>query len=104
MIAREWRGRTPEAKSGDYLAYLRETGVRACLATSGNRGVFVLRRIEDGEAEFLFLSLWDSLEAIRAFAGPDLDRAVYYPKDAEYLLEMEPGVSHYEVLVRPETP
>lgn len=104
MIARLWRGVTPQTKSEAYLEYLRRTGERECLATPGNRGVFVLRREIDGKAEFLFMSLWESMESIRAFAGPDLKKAVYYPEDSEYLLEMEPGVAHYDVSVRPEKP
>ena len=105
MIARTWRGVTPAAKAEAYLAYLEQTGVRACRATPGNRGVLVLRRVADGKAEFLFVSLWESVEAIRAFAGPEIERAVYYPEDAAYLLEMEPRVTHYEeVLLRAEGP
>jgi heme-degrading monooxygenase HmoA len=104
MIARLWRGLTAQTKSVAYLEYLRKTGERECRATTGNRGVFILRREIDGKAEFLFLSLWESMESIRAFAGPDLEKAVYYPEDAEFLLEMEPGVAHYEVPVSPEEP
>jgi heme-degrading monooxygenase HmoA len=48
------------------------------------------------QTEFLLLSLWESHEAIRAFAGEDLERAVYYAKDEEFLLELEPKVTHYE--------
>ena len=99
MIARTWRGVTPAAKDASYIDYLNRTGVKACRATPGNRGVFLLRRLADDKAEFVFISLWDSMEAIRAFAGPEPEKAVYYPEDAEYLLEMEPGVTHYEVLV-----
>jgi len=102
MIARLWRGVTPETKAEAYLEYLRRTGVRECRATPGNRGVFVLRRRMDRNAEFLFVSLWESMDAIHAFAGPDVEKAVYYPEDAEYLLEMEPGVAHYEALVTPD--
>lgn len=102
MIARLWRGVIPQTKSEAYLDYLRDTGVRECRATPGNRGVFVLRREIDGKTEFLFLSLWESMESIRAFAGLDPEKAVYYPQDAEYLLEMEPGVAHYEVPVGQE--
>lgn len=102
MIARLWRGVTPETKAEAYLEYLRGTGVRECLATPGNRGVFVLRRRKDRNAEFLFISLWESMDAIQAFAGPDVEKAVYYPEDAEYLLEMEPSVAHYEALVTPD--
>lgn len=102
MIARLWRGVTPETKADAYLEYLRRTGVRECRATPGNRGVFVLRRRTDRNAEFLFVSLWESMDAIHAFAGPDVEKAVYYPEDAEYLLEMEPEVAHYEALVTPD--
>ena len=38
------------------------------------------------------------MEAIRAFAGDDVERARYYPEDREYLLQLEPRVAHYEVL------
>jgi heme-degrading monooxygenase HmoA len=61
----------------------------------------VLRRIEGDVAEFLLVSLWDSLDAIKAFAGQDHEQAVYYPDDDEYLLEREPTVSHFEVLDAP---
>jgi len=47
---------------------------------------------------FLLLTLWESLDAIRAFAGEDYDRARYYPEDDDYLLEREPFVVHYDVL------
>ena len=52
-------------------------------------------------AEFLLLTLWDSMDAVKAFAGDDPDRPVYYPDDDEYLLEREPTVSHYQVLETP---
>ena len=52
------------------------------------------------QAHFLFISFWDSMDSIRGFAGANVERAHYYPEDAEYLLELEPTVSHYEVLER----
>lgn len=51
---------------------------------------------------FPLLTLWDSLESIKAFAGADVERARYYPESEAYLLELEPTVTHYEVLVSPE--
>jgi len=48
--------------------------------------------------EFVFMSLWESWEAIRGFAGPDVEVARYYPKDKQFLLRLEPKVEHYEVL------
>jgi len=58
----------------------------------------VLRRVEGEHAHFLFVSFWDSLASIRAFAGDDLERARYYPEDVAFLVELEPTVTHYEVL------
>jgi heme-degrading monooxygenase HmoA len=60
-----------------------------------------LRRTEGDLAHFVFVSLWDSLDAIRAFAGDDVEKARYYPEDADYLLELEPRVTHYEVVAAP---
>ena len=99
MIARIWHGVTPAAQSDQYLDYLNATGVKECLATDGNRGVHVLRRIDGDRSEFMFISFWESLEAIGAFAGADIDQAVYYPEDRAYLLELEPTVAHYELAV-----
>lgn len=98
MIARLWHGATPAAKGDAYAAYLMNTGYKDCVATAGNRGVLVLRCEHGSRADFLFISFWDSLEAIRKFAGADIERAVYSPEDRDYLLELEPTVSHYEVV------
>lgn len=99
MIARIWHGVTAASKAEVYVNYLKETGVRAYRATPGNKGVFVLRRMVEGRAEFLLMSLWDSMEAIRRFAGTEVEKAVYYPKDRDFLLELEPKVVHYDVAV-----
>lgn len=101
MIARTWRGYTREADKDDYYEYLQETGLPDYAKTKGNQGVWVLRRVAEGKAEFLLISLWESWDAIKAFAGPDLEKAVYYPEDRKYLLELEPNVKHYEILTSP---
>ena len=101
MIARMWKGVTPEAKASLYLDYVRTTGVRDLQATEGNQGVYVLRRIKDGQAEFIMISLWTSWEAIQRFAGDEVDRAVYYPEDKDYLISLDPKVMHFEVLEAP---
>jgi heme-degrading monooxygenase HmoA len=96
MIARLWHGVTPESKADAYVTYLNQTGLPDARSTNGNRGVYVLRRIEGDQAHFLFLSLWESMEAIEQFAGADVEAAKYYPEDPDYLLELEPHVTHYE--------
>jgi len=102
MIARSWHGVVPALKAEAYLKYLLETGVPDYQATPGNRGVYVLKRIEGDQAHFLLISLWESWEAIRAFAGEDVEQARYYPQDTQFLLELEPNVIHYEALFTAE--
>ena len=102
MIARTWHGAVPADKADAYFDYLLRTGVPDLKATAGNVGVYVMRRIEGRQAHFFMISLWESRRDIRAFAGDDVERARYYPEDAAYLLELEPHVTHYEVLVGPE--
>lgn len=99
MIARRWIGETLESDADAYAEYLQETGVKEIRSTSGNRGVYILRRVHDGRTEFVFISLWDTLDSIKAFAGPDYERAVYYPEDKKFLLKLDPLVTHYDVLV-----
>ena len=97
MIARVWRGITLREKADDYLAYLQTTGIKDYAATPGNRGVTVLRREQGEHCEIMLVSLWDSMDSVRAFAGENPDRSVYYPEDDQYLLQMEPLVRHYDV-------
>ena len=101
MIARFWRGVTPKSKAEEYFHYLEKTGLKEYRSTEGNCGVYVFRRIENDRALFLLMSLWESYDAIKKFAGPNLDKAVYYPEDKNFLLELEPNVIHYEILAQP---
>jgi len=97
VIARMWFGRTKAQDYDAYLAYLEESGVAELHATPRNRGVMVLRRLDGDEAEFGVMSLWDSLDDVKAFAGEDVEVARYYPKDERFLLELDPSVEHFEV-------
>jgi drug/metabolite transporter (DMT)-like permease len=97
-VARLWHGRTRADQADAYLAFLRARAVPDYAAVPGNRGVYVLRRVDGDEAHFHTLTLWDSEAAIAAYAGPDVTRACYYPEDAAFLLEREPRAVHYDVL------
>jgi heme-degrading monooxygenase HmoA/uncharacterized damage-inducible protein DinB len=99
MIARTWDGVTDARRGDEYAEYVRRTGVAELAATEGNRGVYVLRRVEGDRARFRVVSLWDSMEGIRRFAGDDPERARYYPEDEKFLLSLTPTVEHYEVAV-----
>jgi len=101
MVVRTWKGATRAGDAEAYLDYLRATGVRAARATPGNRGVWVLRRaVGEGAAarsELLFVSVWEDEGAVRAFAGDDPTRAVFYPEDDRFLVERDEAVAHYEL-------
>jgi heme-degrading monooxygenase HmoA len=90
----------PAGRADDYAQYLARTGIPDYRNTEGNRGVYVLKRIEGKRAHFLLVTLWDSYDAIKAFAGDDYQRAKYYPEDRDFLIELEPNVRHYEVVVQ----
>ena len=98
MIARIWRGVTAAADAEVYLDYLKQTGLAEYVDSKGNQAVVALRRVRDGRAEFLLLTLWDSDESIRTFAGPDMERAVYYPEDDRFLVERGEHVDHFDVV------
>ena len=98
MIARSWDGLTPSGQADAYTEYIRRTGFKDLLATSGNRGVFLLRRREGEKTRFRVMSLWDSMEGIRRFAGDDPERARYYPDDERFLTALDPSVEHFEVV------
>ena len=98
MIARTWSGRTKAEDAEAYTKVVLDTGIVDLKATPGNRGALLLRRTDEDEAEFVLISLWDSLESIKAFAGEDVDIARYYPEDNPYLLEKAEKVVHYDVV------
>ena len=97
MIVREWRCRCPLEHRDGFLAYLAETGVKDTAALPGCRGAQVLVRDLEDRAEIVLLTFWDSRDAIRAYAGPDIAVAVLYPEDARYGLDPDRHVTHYEV-------
>ncbi len=98
MIARTWRGWIRTERTADYVEYLGRTGIPGYLATPGNSGAHVLTRdLGDGRTEVVTLSFWSSLDDVRGFAGEQVDTAVFYPEDDDYLLDRELTVTHYEV-------
>jgi heme-degrading monooxygenase HmoA len=100
MIARIWRGTTRIADRETYHEYMKKTGLREYLACKGNRGVKLLRRDlpDKKQTEFVFITFWDSYDALREFAGEDYERAVYYPEDERFLVEAAPTAIHFDVL------
>lgn len=103
MIARIWRGVVAAADADAYADYMLATGVPGYTSTPGNAGVYMLRRRTDAGCEFVMVSLWGSMDDVRAFAGSDVDEAVFYPEDDRFLIERDLHVRHYEVAHPRET-
>jgi heme-degrading monooxygenase HmoA len=98
LIARIWRGRTALSRADEYTRYLYEAGITKIAAIPGNRGVQMLRRIGEAFAEFEVHSYWDSLDAIRRFAGDDYEQVSHLPRDPEYMVGEAPLVRHFEII------
>jgi heme-degrading monooxygenase HmoA len=98
MIARTWTGAVLREDADAYADYIRDTGFAEYGRTAGNRGAWMLRRDDGDRTEFITLSMWDSVEAIKAFAGDDIEAAVLYPEDERYLIDGMSSVMHYEVV------
>ena len=97
MIARIWRGAVRQEDGDTYATYIRDTGLAGYVETPGNKGAWMLRRDVGERTEFVTFTLWESLEAVKAFAGEDYDAAVYYPEDDRFLVERDDTCAHYEV-------
>src|SRR5512135_523450 len=101
MIARIWRGAVRTGDGADYIRYIEDTGIAEYKACAGNRGAWMLTRdLGDGRTEIVTLSFWVDREAIKEFAGDDIDKAVFYPDDDRYLIERDETVTHYEISPR----
>lgn len=93
-----WHGRVPTSKAGAYREFLNARAIPDYRSVPGNLSVHVLERAEGEVTHFVTMTFWTDLEAIRAFAGNDVEVAKYYPEDPGFLLELEPHVVHYEVV------
>ena len=79
-----------------YLDFLLNAGTKEYRKTPGNISVKIWRKMESGNCHFYTVTEWENIEAIKAFAGEDYEKAVYYPEDEGILLEFEENVQHYE--------
>ena len=100
MIARIWHGWASQERAGDYQRHY-ETEVGGHLHTiSGFRGAQLLRRDEDGEVEFTSITWFADLDAVRAFAGDDYERAVVEEAARSALTRWDEHVVHHHVAVQ----
>ena len=98
MIARTWRGTTTPAKAEAYSRHFSTNVAPHLKDIAGHQGAYLLRREVDGQVEFLAVTLWDSIETIKRFAGSDPDIAVVEPEGRAALSEFDDFARHYEVV------
>jgi heme-degrading monooxygenase HmoA len=97
-IARIWRGQAAHDKADAYYHHVTETVFPGLTALRGHIGAYLLRRQTNEGVEFLAVTLWESLEAVKQFAGDEPDVAVVEPAARAVLTAFDPFVRHYEVV------
>jgi heme-degrading monooxygenase HmoA len=97
MIARVWHGFTKPEHADAYETMLKPELLPGISQAKGYRGSYLLRRNLGKEVEFVTIILWDSIDALKAVAGPDYEKSIIPEGRLQYLLRHEAKASHYEV-------
>ena len=98
MIIRVWSGQTTQENGATYARHVSTRVFPSLQGIAGHRGAYLLRRDAGERTEFLVLTLWDSLDSVREFAGEDVEGAVVEPEARAVLEEFDSIVRHYELL------
>lgn len=97
MIVRTWRCWATIGGADAYAAYLTGTVFAGLQRIAGHRGAQLLRREDAGRVEFVAISYWDTVEAIRQYAGADISRAMVKPEARAMLADFDEVVNHYDL-------
>jgi heme-degrading monooxygenase HmoA len=97
MIVRTWHGRTSLTDADAYENFMKERAAPDYASVEGLKQLFFTRRDEGQVAHFLLVTVWDTMDAVKKFAGDDPARAKYYPEDDRYLLEKEAHSLNHQV-------
>ena len=97
MIARVWHGYTKPEHADAYEAMLKPELLPGISKAKGYAGSYLLRRDLGGEVEFITILLWDSIDSIRAVAGPDYETAVIPEERRKYLSRHDAKCAHYQI-------
>ncbi|MBI5446064.1 MAG: antibiotic biosynthesis monooxygenase [Deltaproteobacteria bacterium] len=97
MIARHWKGTARPGEAGRYIAHLRTETFPKLRGIAGFCSAFILKRPVERGTEFLIVTVWESMDAVRAFAGEAADDAVVPPVVQEMMVDYDRKVAHYEM-------
>jgi heme-degrading monooxygenase HmoA len=98
MIARIWKARATPARAGEYAAYFQSTVVPELKDIRGYRRATLLQAERGGIVDITVITWWESLEAIRAFAGEAVETAVVHDSAARMLVDFDRAVTHHTVV------
>jgi len=102
MISRLWRGWTTFDNADAYEELLRTKILPGIHRVDGYKGAYLLRRDVEDRVEFVTLTLWESMGAVRAFAGEDHEVAVVPPEARQLLSKFDRRSKHYETVIEPD--
>jgi heme-degrading monooxygenase HmoA len=98
MIARIWSGRATPANAGRYHRHFTDDVAPQLKMIPGNKGAYLLRREVDGQIEFVAVTLWESLDVVKQFTGPDPSVAIVEPEARAALSDFDTAAQHFEVV------
>jgi hypothetical protein len=102
MIARIWHGWTTLEDADAYENLLRDEMFPSIRQIEGSKGAYLLRRGGEKEVEFVTITLFASIDAVRRFAGDNYETAVLHPKAHALLSRYDAKSEHYEIRITPE--
>jgi heme-degrading monooxygenase HmoA len=97
-----WRGSAIRERADDYVKHLQQSVIPELCQIDGFKGIYLLRRDSSGDVEFVVLTLWESMDAIRKFAGENPEVAVVAPAARAFFREYDSEVRHFEIVLNLE--
>jgi heme-degrading monooxygenase HmoA len=102
MIARMWRGFAIRERADDYVKHIQQSVVPELCKIDGLKGIYLLRQNSPDGVEFVVLTFWESMDAIRKFAGENPEVAVVAPAAQVLFREYDTEVKHFEIALNLE--
>ena len=101
MIARLWHGWTKVENADTYERLVATQVLPSFEPLRGYKGAYLLREDRESETEFVTLTLFEDLQAVRRFAGEDYETAVVPAKARQLLVRFDERSKYYEIVLTP---
>ncbi len=97
MIVRIWEGKTKNEHSDEYAKIITDRDIPNYKKTAGFIKLTFMKRSDEEFTYFTLLTFWTNKELIKVFTGPNLEKAVSYDDDKQYLIDFPGRVTHHHV-------